>query len=118
MAESTVHGGCHCGAVRYTTTIDLASESIHCNCSMCGRAGTLLSFVPAAKFTIDQGADSLSVYKFNKHVIDHLFCKVCGIKPFSRGKGPHGDMVAVNMRTIDDIDQFAIPAKQFDGKSR
>ncbi len=120
MAEATHHGGCHCGAVRYKVDIDLAQPALSCNCSMCGRAGTLLAFVPTSKFTLEQGESSLSLYKFNKHVIDHLFCKVCGIKPFARGKGPQGEMIAVNVRTIDDVDPFAMTAaaKQFDGKSK
>ncbi len=120
MAEATHHGGCHCGAVRYKVDIDLEQPALMCNCSMCGRAGTVRWFVPANKFTLEQGEASLTNYKFNKHVIDHLFCKVCGIKAFARGKGPKGDMVAVNIRSIDDVDTFAAvgAAKQFDGKSK
>ena len=86
---------------------------------MCGRSGTLLAFVPDAKFTLEQGEASLTTYKFNKHVIDHVFCKVCGIKPFARGKGPKGEMIAINVRTVDGVDTFATAkgAKQVDGKS-
>lgn len=116
MSEGTHHGGCHCGAVRYTVTLDLSTPALACNCSMCGRAGGLLSFVPASKFTLDQGEDSLTDYQFNKHVIHHLFCKKCGIKAFARGKGPNGETVAVNVRTLDDVDVFTVPTKQFDGK--
>jgi hypothetical protein len=115
---TTHHGGCHCGAVRYTVEIDLATPALSCNCSMCGRAGGLLSFVPADKFTLDQGADSLTDYLFNKHVVHHTFCKTCGIKPFARGKGPKGETVAINLRTVDGLDVFAIPTTQYDGKSR
>jgi len=117
MSTATHHGSCHCGAVKYTVELDLTQPAIACNCSMCGRAGTMLAFVPADKFKLDQGEESLSLYKFNKHVIDHLFCKTCGIKPFSRGKGPKGETVAINVRTLDDVDVFAQPVKQFDGKT-
>jgi hypothetical protein len=87
---------------------------------MCGRAGGLLSFVPEDKFKLDQGAENLTDYRFNKHVIHHVFCKTCGIKPFARGAGPQGPMVAINVRCLDGVDPFALvaKAKQFDGKSR
>ena len=86
---------------------------------MCGRAGTLLSFVPADKFELEKGEANLSDYQFNKNVIHHFFCKTCGIKPFARGKSPKGggEVVAVNVRTLDDVDANAIPSKTFDGKS-
>ena len=50
----------------------------------------------------------------------HLFCKTCGIRSYAMGKGPHGDMVAINVRCLDDVDVFkaVADAKQLDGKSR
>ena len=120
MAVSTHKGGCHCGAVRYQVEIDADAEALSCNCSMCGRSGTLLQFVPEASFKLEQGEAQLTDYLFNKHAIHHTFCKTCGIKPFARGTGPHGPMVAINVRTLDDVDPFAAAGKaqQFDGKSR
>ena len=120
MAASTHRGGCHCGAVRYQVEIDVDAPALSCNCSMCGRAGTLLSFVPESAFKLEQGEANLTDYQFNRHMIHHVFCKTCGIKPFGRGTGPNGPTVAVNMRTLDDVDTFALAAtaKQFDGKSR
>lgn len=118
MAESTHHGGCHCGAVRYRVDLDLSQPAISCNCSMCGRSGTLLAFVPPTKFTLEKGEDKLTDYLFNKHVIHHLFCQVCGIKPFARGKGPQGEMIAINVRCLDDIDVTTVPTRAFDGKSK
>jgi len=119
MPVSTHKGGCHCGAVRYQVEIDAEAQALSCNCSMCGRAGTLLQFVPETAFKLEQGEANLVDYQFNKHVIHHLFCKTCGIKPFARGSGPNGPTVAINMRSLDDVDTFGIAAKakQFDGKS-
>ena len=117
MAKKTHHGGCHCGAVRYSVDLDLDAPALTCNCSMCGRAGTLLTFVPAATFRLEKGESNLTDYQFNKLVIHHLFCKTCGIKPFARGIDPKGnDTVAVNVRTLDDIDVFTLQTKQYDGK--
>ena len=118
MPVSTQHGGCHCGAVRYTVELDPMAEAISCNCSMCGRSGAILSFVTPDKFTLDKGQDNLTDYQFNKHVIHHVFCKTCGIKSFARGQGPKGPMVAINVRCLDDVDVFKQPRNEFDGKSR
>lgn len=111
-------GGCHCGKVRYEVDIDLEKPVISCNCSMCGRAGTLLSFVPASQFTLLSGGDALTDYKFNKMHISHVFCSTCGIKSFARGTARDGSpMIAVNVRCIDDVNLDALHIQKFDGKS-
>jgi hypothetical protein len=116
---STYTGSCHCGAVRYTAEIDLSQPVISCNCSMCGRSGTMLSFVPAEKFKLEQGEDSLTDYQFNKHVIHHVFCKTCGIKSFARGVGPGGKaMAAINVRCLEGVDPGKLDVKPFDGRSK
>lgn len=117
MSVSNHQGGCHCGAVRYSVEIDPAAEALACNCSMCGRAGAYLQFVSPDKFTLEKGEDNLTSYKFNKHVIDHVFCKTCGIKPFARGKGPKGEMIAINVRCLDGVDTNKVQTKQFDGRA-
>ncbi len=117
MAIATHKGSCHCGAVRYTVELDTDAEAIECNCSICGRAGALLLFAPASKFTLESGADNLTSYGFNQHRIDHVFCKTCGIKSFARGKSRDGsDMAAINVRCLEDVDVFTQKRKQFDGK--
>ncbi len=98
MSDLKTHsGGCHCGKVRYRVSLDLSAPVIACNCSMCGRAGTLLAFVPERAFTLERGQEALTEYRFNRRVIQHLFCKVCGIKSFARGAGRDGPTVAVNV---------------------
>ena len=76
-------------------------------------------FVPAAAFKLLSGADALTSYRFNKHVIDHQFCSTCGIKAFSCGTGRDGvEIRAVNVRCLDDNDLSSIPTQQLDGRSR
>jgi hypothetical protein len=118
QTEKKTHtGGCHCGAVRYEFD-GAIGEVIACNCSICGKSGTLLAFVPATDFRLLSGADQLVEYKFNKHVINHNFCKVCGIKSFAAGKPPTGpEMRAINVRCLDDVDVAALKVKHVDGKS-
>jgi hypothetical protein len=118
MALSKQHGGCHCGAVRYQVDIDADVAPITCNCSMCGRSGTLLSFVPETAFRLEKGESNLTDYQFAKNIIHHVFCKTCGIKAFARGVGQHGPMIAINMRTLDGADAFALmdKATRYEGK--
>lgn len=111
-------GGCQCGRVRYEVTLDMSAPVNSCNCSMCGRAGTLLAFVPDNQFKLLSGEENLTDYQFNKKHIHHLFCNVCGIKPFARGVGPQGPTVAVNARCLDDVRIDDLNVNFHDGKSR
>jgi hypothetical protein len=120
MDESkTYEGGCHCGRVRYEVRLDLSKPVLACNCSMCGRSGSLLTFVPTDSFTLRAGQDALTDYQFNKHVIHHVFCKICGMKSFAHGEKPDGTaMVAINARCLDDVDLDALTVMKVDGKAR
>lgn len=118
MAEAKRHeGGCHCGAVRYEVVTAL-EPVIACNCSICAKTGSLLTFVPESGFKLVSGEGNLSDYQFNKRVIHHLFCNTCGIRSFARGKSPDGqDMVAINVRCLDGVDVSQLTPIPFDGKS-
>ena len=120
MAESeTRQGGCHCGAVRYAVELDRSAKALSCNCSMCGRAGTLLVFVPASRFHLERGEGATTDYLFHNHHIHHLFCRTCGIKSFARGMGRDGQpTVAVNVRCLDGFEPGQFEVMEFDGRSR
>lgn len=110
-------GGCHCGKVKYEVEINL-EKAISCNCSICMKRGSLLDFVPEAKFKLLSGAEDLKDYQFNKKRIHHLFCKECGIVSFSKASAPDGTkMVAINVRCLDDVDISKIKITEYDGKS-
>jgi hypothetical protein len=109
-------GGCHCGKVRYSVDADLSGELISCNCSICGRTGTVLTFVPAAKFKLEQGEDALTDYQFNKKNVHHLFCATCGVRSFARGQMPDGSpTVAINARCLDGVDLEKLQIRHYDG---
>ncbi len=112
----TYTGGCHCSAVRYQVDLDL-DQVISCNCSFCGKAGTLLAFAPIEAFTLQSGEAQLTDYQFNKKIIHHFFCNTCGIRSFGRGKGPAGETVAINVRCLDNVDPDTLTITKFDGKN-
>jgi hypothetical protein len=114
---TTYHGSCHCGAVRYDVELEIG-RVIACNCSICKRTGALLAFVPEPAFTLVQGQDALQDYRFNKHVVQHLFCQTCGVRSFGRGSAPDGTkMVAINVRCLEGVDLDALEVRRFDGAS-
>jgi len=111
-------GGCQCGNVRYEFKMDIG-EVVACNCSRCGRLGTLLAFAPRADFKLLKGEDATTEYQFNRHAIHHLFCTTCGVQSFSHGQRPRDgvDVVAINVRCVDGIDVEALKVKKVDGRS-
>lgn len=109
-------GSCHCGAVAYTVNADI-THVLECNCSHCYRKGFLLAFLPATQFTLHSGEDNLTEYRFNNKRIAHLFCKTCGVQCFGRGQDKEGNAtVAVNVRTMPDIDVSALTVNRYNGK--
>ena len=111
------NGSCHCGGIAFDVEGEIEG-AVACNCSMCQRKGSLLWFVPREKLQLRTPEDAASTYTFNKHVIKHRFCPVCGIHPYGEGKDPKGQaMAAINIRCLKEIDLSAIPVQNFDGRS-
>lgn len=116
MADVTTHtGSCHCGAVAYEVDTGL-DALIECNCSHCHRKGLVLAFVAPEAFRVTADGPQTE-YLFNTHKITHLFCETCGVQSFARGTGPRGPTVAVNIRTLTDIEPFSWTAERVDGRS-
>ena len=108
---------CHCGKVAFEFDGDV-KEGLACNCSICQRKGSLLTFMPrtAVKWLTPENA--ASKYTFNKHFIAHRFCPTCGMHPYAEAKDKAGNpTVAVNVRCIEDIDLTAIKVNHFDGRA-
>lgn len=114
----TYQGSCHCGRVAFEVDGEIQGV-ISCNCSMCQRKGSLLWFVPRASLTLKTPDGNAGTYLFNKHVIRHRFCPVCGIHPYGEGTDPKGNaMAAVNIRCLEGIELDGIAVTAFDGRSR
>ncbi len=117
MAEQHHTGSCHCGAVKFEIVADIEGL-MECNCSICSRAGWRLAFVPEPAFVLLQGDDALQDYQFGKQHTHHVFCRSCGVRPFSWGPGEDGTkMYAVNTRCLEGLEPRELPVQQFDGAS-
>lgn len=111
------NGSCHCGKVAFEVEGELKG-ALACNCSICSRKGSLLWFVPRDSFRLLTSEDDTGSYRFNKHLIDHRFCRTCGIHSYAKGVDPAGNkMAAINIRCLEGIDLESIPVQDFDGRS-
>lgn len=111
------HASCHCGNIQLDIEGEL-TQALACNCSICQRKGTLLWFVPADQVNLLTPREKMTTYTFNKHVIQHRFCPVCGVQVFGEANNPKGDPVfAINIRCLEDIDPLAVPVNFYDGKA-
>ena len=115
MTQATYEGSCQCGAVTFSADLDLDSV-VTCNCSRCQRLGSVLTFAPRAALRVHQGLEGMSEYRFNRNVIAHKFCPVCGIEPFGLGTGPDGaEVAAVNVNCLHGVDPRALTPHHYDG---
>ena len=108
-------GGCHCGRVRFEVLAPARVSVSDCNCSICAKSGYLHLVVPAERFKLLSGRESLTTYTFNTATAKHLFCCVCGIKSFYVPRS-HPEGFSVNLRCLDEgtIEEVAI--RKFDGQ--
>ena len=93
-------GGCHCGRVRFEVEAPATIEVDQCNCSMCSMSAYLHLIVPAERFRLLSGRESLATYTFNTGTAKHLFCSACGVKSFYVPRS-HPDGFSVNARCLD-----------------
>ncbi len=113
----TYTGSCHCGAIRFEADGDIGS-ALACNCSICSRKGSLLWFVPRDQLRLLTPESAIGSYTFNKHVIQHHFCRSCGIHPYGEGVDPKGNPVAaINIRCLENLDLASVPVTHFDGRA-
>jgi len=79
--------------------------------------GFLHLIVPAERFRLLRGAESLVEYTFNTGIAKHRFCKVCGVKAFYVPRShPHG--VDINVRCLDGATIEHVGVVPFDDADR
>lgn len=123
MSMQAVHGGCHCGAIRYSADLDLEKGTMRCNCSLCRKARAWFAFTPAESFRLEAGGDTMSDYRWTPEGkpqpnLTYHFCSQCGVRTHTEGTGPDGKAtVAIQVATIEDIDrnQLAEGIRYVDG---
>lgn len=110
-------GSCHCGRIAFEVEGTL-EKVMSCNCSICQRKGALMWFVPRDALRLLTPDQDASTYLFNKHVIRHRFCPVCGIHPYGEGTDPKGNrMAAINVRCLEGVAIERLPVTHYDGRA-
>ncbi|MEZ4273137.1 MAG: GFA family protein [Myxococcota bacterium] len=107
---------CHCGRIRFSFRAGPITTGKRCNCSICVRKGAVMSseYFPAEDFQPHADMDDFIAYQWNDRVIDHLFCKTCGIYPY-HGNTEYG--YRVNLGCVENLDVFSLDISLIDGKS-
>ncbi len=113
--QNTYTGGCHCGAVKFRVTTDLAGI-LDCNCSICAKKGFLHLIVAPEQFELLTDRAALSTYTFGTGTARHHFCATCGMHPFYIPRS-HPDKIDVNVRCIDGLDLGTLTITPYDGRN-
>lgn len=71
-------------------------------------------YFPAKDFQPHLNMDDFFAYRWNDKVVDHLFCKICGIYPY-HGNTEYG--YRVNLGCVEEIDVFSLDVGLVDGMS-
>lgn len=99
---------CHCGRVKLTAKIQLPLNNLRrCNCSLCVKRGYIMTSVPLADLQIDQGAEYLSLYQFNKNIAKHYFCSHCGVYTHHQRRSAPSQY-AINVGCIEGVNPIAL----------
>ena len=109
-------GGCHCGAVRFSFEAPARVLAHECNCTICAKSGYLHLIVPAVRFNLLSGSESLREYRFGSGAARHLFCSRCGIKSFYVPRS-NPDGYSINLRCVDEGSLEVIEVEAFDGRN-
>tara|TARA_B100001109_G_C18471530_1_gene293691 strand:- start:28 stop:396 length:369 start_codon:yes stop_codon:yes gene_type:complete len=108
---------CHCGEVLGEVQLPKDGLKIkrRCNCTLCKRKGTVMTFVEVKDLQIKNGSDKLTKYQYHTKVAEHYFCKICGIYTHHKMRS-NPNMYGVNTACIEGIDVYKLDNIEiFDG---
>ncbi|WP_426229810.1 GFA family protein [Pararhizobium sp. DWP3-4] len=117
----TYCGSCHCGAVRFTSDLDISAGTGKCNCTFCTKIRLWSVKAAPAAFRLLAGEAALVDYQGANTVAHHFFCRHCGVRPFEWVDVPNmtGERYYnINLACLDDLDideLMAAPVTYYDG---
>ena len=103
-------GGCHCGAVRYEMTAEVAHHAL-CHCGDCRKASgaPAVAWAMAATDQVTITGEPLT-YASSEHG-RRLFCGACGTGLFYTNDVVFPGMIDVQSATLDDPDAIPLQAQ-------
>ncbi|KAF7463655.1 centromere protein V isoform X1 [Marmota monax] len=109
-------GGCHCGAVRFEVWASADLHIFDCNCSICKKKQNRHFIVPASRFKLLKGAESITTYTFNTHKAQHTFCKKCGVQSFYTPRSNPGGF-GIAPHCLDEGTVRSVITEEFNGSN-
>lgn len=108
-------GACHCGRVKFAFQA-VVREGVSCNCTYCRRKAALHMRVPVDRFTLIQGDDVLSRYRFGTGRATHFFCGYCGVHTHCHPRSSP-EQINVNLHCVDELAPVlqTLAIRHFDG---
>jgi hypothetical protein len=73
-------------------------------------------FFPPEAFEELVGTEALAVYRFGDAVVNHYFCRTCGIYTFHDVVDRPGHR-RINLGCLDEVDPLAVSIRLVDGRS-
>jgi hypothetical protein len=102
----TMRGACHCGAVKFEARlIDGLDRPRRCNCSICRMRGAVAVSAPLDGFTVLEGQDHLTEYRFNTGAARHFFCRTCGIYTHHKRRSTPNEY-GINVACLEGVSPF------------
>ena len=103
-------GGCHCGAVRYEMTAEVAHHAL-CHCGDCRKASgaPAVAWAMAATDQVTITGEPLT-YASSEHG-RRLFCGACGTSLFYTNDVVFPGMIDVQSATLDDPEAIPLQAQ-------
>ena len=120
--QTSVTGGCLCGAIRYTITSAISGLRA-CHCANCqkssGHSGTVNAVVPTESFKLAKGAPKKYDDAATKsgRLLSRFFCGDCG-SPIYSSRNPNPGFVVVRAGTLDDSGGFRITGNIWTSSAR
>lgn len=110
-------GHCHCHAVRFEFESQEITSALQCNCSICIRKNAIMSreYIEPSRFQLLGDPNALAKYHWGDEVVNHYFCKTCGIYPFHDSIYEPGKY-RINLGCVDGLDPRSLEIHYFDGK--
>lgn len=107
-----IHGGCHCGNIRYDLDWPGDGDQINvraCGCGFCQKhGGVWTSHRDATLAAQIADGSSLSRYKFGTETADFFVCSACGVAPFVVSEIESHAYSVVNVNTFENVDPATI----------
>ncbi len=115
MPTPTLHGSCHCGAVRLTLP-SVPEQATSCNCSMCRRLGGIWVYCAFGSVQVEGHPEHTNEYIQGDRTLRTIRCSTCGCTTHWEPLDPKpGARHGVNLRNFDPALVESVPVRRIDG---